>query len=140
MSADIILKRAKKMGKAGVRRAGMLLCYAACLCALLAFTRLPALNATRHETESAAPVYLPTVALSPAPRETQRGRLDLNLADAWMLTAIPGVGEQTAQRIVAYRTEHGGFCSVEELVNVEGIGQKKAESIWPYVCIGEEMR
>ena len=113
MSADIILKRAKKMGKAGVRRAGMLLCYAACLCALLAFTRLPALNATRHETESAAPVYLPTVAPSPAPRETQRGRLDLNLADAWMLTAIPGIGEQTAQRIVAYMTEHGGFCSVE---------------------------
>lgn len=140
MSADLFLKRAKRMAKAGVRRAGMLLGYAACLCALLAFTRLPALNAPRQAQKSAAPVALPTIAPSPAARETQRGRLDLNAADAWMLTAIPGVGEQTAQRIVDYREEHGGFCSVEELVNVEGIGPKKAESIWPYVCIGEEMR
>ena len=55
-----------------------------------------------------------------------------------MLVAIPGVGEQTAQRIVSYRDAHGGFCGVEELLNVEGIGEQKYEAILPYVRVGAE--
>ncbi len=127
------------MDKAGRYRVGVLVAEGALVCALLAFTRLPALNAPASVPASAPPVALPTIAApSPAMEEAPRKRLDLNEADAWMLVAIPGVGEQTALRIVDYRDAHGGFCSVEELLNVEGIGEQKYEAILPFVRVGEE--
>ena len=51
--------------------------------------------------------------------------LDLNAATAEELTALPGIGEALAERIVAYREEHGPFSSVEEIMEVSGIGQAK---------------
>ncbi|MCZ9306564.1 helix-hairpin-helix domain-containing protein [Corynebacterium sp. c8Ua_181] len=51
--------------------------------------------------------------------------LSLNNATAEELTELKGVGEVTAQAIVAYREEHGGFKDVEELLEVSGIGPAK---------------
>lgn len=48
---------------------------------------------------------------------------------------LPGVGEKLAQRIVEYRDQHGGFQSLEELKNVEGIGDKTLEKIKPYLSL-----
>ncbi|NDU74738.1 ComEA family DNA-binding protein [Actinomadura sp. DSM 109109] len=48
--------------------------------------------------------------------------LDLNAATPDQLDDLPGVGPVLAQRIVAYRTQHGGFRSVEQLQDVSGIG------------------
>ena len=49
----------------------------------------------------------------------------LNEADATALDALPGVGPATAQRIVAWRDEHGPFASVDGLLDVPGIGEAK---------------
>ena len=62
--------------------------------------------------------------------------LNLNLATAAQLEALPGIGPALAGRIVDYRQTCGGFSSVEELLNVEGIGPKKLEGILAYVSIG----
>ncbi len=51
--------------------------------------------------------------------------VSLNSATAEELTELKGVGEVTAQAIVAYREEHGGFKDVEELLEVSGIGPAK---------------
>ena len=51
--------------------------------------------------------------------------VSLNSATAEELTELKGVGEVTAQAIVAYREEHGGFKNVEELLEVSGIGPAK---------------
>ena len=51
------------------------------------------------------------------------GKINLNTATAVELTQIKGVGEKTAQAIIAYRAEHK-FKSVAELVKVKGIGDK----------------
>ncbi|MCO6006353.1 ComEA family DNA-binding protein [Actinoallomurus purpureus] len=51
--------------------------------------------------------------------------LDLNTAGAAQLDQLPGVGPVLAQRIVDYRTQHGGFRSVDELRQVSGIGAAK---------------
>ena len=51
--------------------------------------------------------------------------LDLNKATAEELTALPGIGAELAERIVAYRNEHGGFAAVEEIMEVHGIGAGK---------------
>ena len=49
-------------------------------------------------------------------------RLDLNTADAVQLEQLPGIGPVLAERILAWRTEHGRFSSVAELAEVSGIG------------------
>ena len=61
--------------------------------------------------------------------------LDLNTATAAELAALPGIGEALAERIVAYREANGAFASVEELLEVSGIGEKKLNDIRGLVCV-----
>lgn len=67
--------------------------------------------------------------------ETQNndGKIDINTASHQQLQLIPGIGESIAHRIIDYRTEHGGFQTVEELMNISGIGEKKFEQMKPYI-------
>lgn len=62
-------------------------------------------------------------------------KIDLNTATAEELTAINGVGEVMAGRIIAYRDKYGSFLSVDELTEVDGIGEKLLEKIRPYVKV-----
>lgn len=63
--------------------------------------------------------------------------LDLNTATAEDLTALPGIGEVLAGRIVAYREANGAFTSVDELLKVDGIGEKRVEAIRDYITLEE---
>lgn len=62
--------------------------------------------------------------------------IDINRADAEQLTALPGIGEVLARRIVAYREENGSFLSTQELQNVEGIGEKRLDTILDLITVG----
>ena len=64
--------------------------------------------------------------------------VDINTADAEALTTLDGIGEALAQRIIDYRTEHGGFETVEELCEVKGISEKNARSIYEHYRKVEE--
>jgi competence protein ComEA len=77
------------------------------------------------------------VAAPPAgiPEGQAAGPLDLNTATAEQLDTLPGVGEVTAGRIVAYRTAHP-FTSVDELLEVPGIGQRRFEQLKDLVTVG----
>jgi len=55
--------------------------------------------------------------------------LDINTASAEEFIKVKGIGEKKAERIIAYRDEHGKFESVDELKNVKGIGDKIVEII-----------
>jgi competence protein ComEA len=57
------------------------------------------------------------------------GTVDINTADAVGLETLDGIGPALAQRIIAYRTAHNGFRSVNDLQNVTGIGPKKFAAI-----------
>jgi competence protein ComEA len=59
--------------------------------------------------------------------------VDLNTASATALDALPGVGPVLAARIVAWRTAHSRFTSVDELGEVPGIGPKALERLRPLV-------
>jgi len=50
--------------------------------------------------------------------------VNLNTATVDQLTALPGLGERMAQRIVEYRQKNGPFKKPEDLMNVKGIGEK----------------
>jgi competence protein ComEA len=60
---------------------------------------------------------------APAPVATSTTPLDLNAATAADLQKLPGIGPALAARIVEYRQKAGGFKKVEELMNVQGIGE-----------------
>lgn len=62
--------------------------------------------------------------------------IDINLATEDALMALPGIGEVLARRILAYRDQNGSFSTVEELLNVDGIGKKRLEEIWDLITIG----
>ena len=63
------------------------------------------------------------------------GGVLLNSASASELEHIPGVGPVLAARIVAYRTEHGPFAVVEDLLSVSGIGEAKLDALRDSVVV-----
>ncbi len=63
--------------------------------------------------------------------------VDINSADLSRLMMLDGIGLELAERIIDYREEHGGFTSVEELMEVEGIGEGKFAKLKYRITCGE---
>ena len=63
--------------------------------------------------------------------------VNLNSASASELTALPGIGETLAGRIVAWREENGPFARVDQVMAVSGIGPATYERIRPYARVRE---
>lgn len=63
------------------------------------------------------------------------GPLDLNLATAAELEELPGIGPATAKAILEARQRMGGFRSVDDLLEVRGIGPAKLEQLADLVCV-----
>lgn len=85
-----------------------------------------------------APPLLPSVAFDTAQTSTvdeNFGKVNLNTALKEELMTLPGIGEELAERIIAYREQHGSFQTVNELLNVSGIGEKKWEAVRELVCV-----
>jgi len=57
------------------------------------------------------------------------GLVNINTASAEELESLPGIGPALAGRILAYRDQHGPFSTIEELMNVSGIGERTLESL-----------
>ena len=84
---------------------------------------------------SVAPSRTPRSAPQAAATATPQFPINLNTATAEQLEAIPGIGPVLAQRIIEYRQTHGRFQSVDELLEVRGIGPKRLENMRPYVVV-----
>jgi len=63
--------------------------------------------------------------------------VNINTASVDQLTSLPGIGKVYAQRIVDYRTKNGPFKRVEDLLNVQGIGDKTFERIRARLTVGK---
>jgi competence protein ComEA len=68
-----------------------------------------------------------------APRRPPERPVDLNAATVTELMQLPRVGPKTAERIVAWRREHGRFRRPEDLMNVKGIGEKAFLRLRPHI-------
>jgi competence protein ComEA len=64
--------------------------------------------------------------------------VNVNTADTAQLALLPRVGPAVAQRIVDFRKENGPFKSPEDLMLVQGIGEKTWQLIKPYVAVSGE--
>jgi len=62
------------------------------------------------------------------------GRLNINLANVEELQTLSGIGPSTAEKIVADREANGPFPSIEDLMRVSGIGEKKFAAIKDSIC------
>ena len=67
-------------------------------------------------------------------RQTQLLKsVNINTSNKADMMTIPGIGSVTAERIILHRGDHGLYNSVEELLNVKGIGPKTLEKIRTYI-------
>ena len=62
-------------------------------------------------------------------------KININTADRELLCTLKGIGEFTADKIIDYRTEHGGFGAIEEIMNVSGVGEKTFDRIKDAICV-----
>lgn len=77
----------------------------------------------------------PGGSLPGAPAPGPGAPVDLNTADLVALDALPEIGPVTAQAILTWREEHGGFTAVQELLEVDGIGPATLETVAPLVTV-----
>lgn len=90
----------------------------------LAFTDTPSASALQEAARRSALLSRPL-----APGE----KIDVDRADVIDLTRLPRVGPALAQRIVAWRDQHGAFRTIGRLDSVAGIGPKLLDALRPYV-------
>lgn len=83
----------------------------------------------------APPVAVPGQVGTPVVPGATAPLVNLNTADLATLDSLPGVGPVTAQAIVSWREEHGGFTAVQELLEVDGIGPVTLEELAPLVTL-----
>ena len=74
----------------------------------------------------------PFVDLDDTPPIPAAFQVDLNSAEWPEIAQMPGIGETLARRIVAARLEDGQFKTVEQLIQIRGIGEKKLKAIRPF--------
>ena len=84
----------------------------------------------------AVPVAAPPAAASPgAPAATGGPLVNINTAAQAELETLPEVGPVTAQAIIAWRDQNGGYTAVDELLEVDGIGEATLEAMAPFVTV-----
>ena len=77
-------------------------------------------------------IYLPREGEKQSPQ-----KIDINRAEAWLLEALPGIGESRAQDIVDYRNKNGPFKRIEDLLQVKGIGEATFDRIKGYITVSD---
>ena len=76
----------------------------------------------------------PSASLAPTPSQSA-GKININTANVVQLDSLPGIGPVYAQRIIDYRTANGPFTSIDQVLNVKGIGPKTLEKFRDLVTI-----
>lgn len=78
--------------------------------------------------------FAPAFAQSTAPK----AKININTAPASELETLPRIGPKVAQRIVDFRTKNGNFKKVEEIMKIQGIGEKIFDQIKDLITVGAE--
>ena len=97
---------------------------------------IPSLSlATEGEVSADAASVVSYASATGSMADGAAGLVNLNYANAAELCTLPGVGESTAAEIVRDREANGPFASIEDLMRVSGIGEKKFDRLKDMVCV-----
>jgi len=79
-----------------------------------------------------------TAVFKPAVTEksAEEAKININTADAGLLNTLPGIGDVLAGRVIAYREENGDFVLIDEIMDVEGIGEAIFSNIKDIITVG----
>jgi competence protein ComEA len=77
-------------------------------------------------------VYVPREGEEQSPQ-----KIDINRAEAWLLEALPGIGQTLAERIVDYRNASGPFQRIEDLLKVSGVGEATFENMKDLITVSD---
>jgi len=80
-------------------------------------------------------IYLPFKSQKTSQSSAENGKINLNYADANQLESLPGIGPAYAQKIIQYRETEGGFATIEEIMEISGIGEKTFEKIKDLITV-----
>lgn len=80
------------------------------------------------------PVENTAESVAPAAAENTE-KININTADAETLMKLPGIGEKMSERIIETRNRMGGYKAIEDILNVEGIGEKKFQKIKELITV-----
>jgi competence protein ComEA len=94
------------------------------------------LQAAGGVTGNADPSYIELIISEKGEGETPQ-KININTADAWLLAALPGIGDVRAKAIVDYRRENGPFRDVNELLEVTGMGNVTLENIRHLITVAD---
>lgn len=112
---------------------------------IAAATERPAQQTAKAEDEqaqteqptAAAEIETAQAADAAQTQDAPTEKVNLNTADADTLQTLPGIGAVLAERIIAYREVSGGFATIEQLMEVSGIGEQKFESLREFITVEE---
>ena len=109
------------------------------LLAVIAIAAIPA--AAQQPVKSSKPAVAGNPAGPASPRKpapTATAPVNINTATQAQLESLPGVGVKVAERILQYREKNGNFKKIEDLMNVQGIGEKSFLKLKPLLTITEK--
>jgi competence protein ComEA len=81
-------------------------------------------------------VHPPAYAMQEARPAAAAQVVNINTASSAQLEALPGIGPSMAQRIVSHREKNGPFKKLEDLMNIQGIGEKSFLKLRPLLTVG----
>ncbi len=88
-------------------------------------------NLTRYDVNIKETLSTPVIGVAGV---TEDGLVNINTADAETLMTVDGIGPATAEKIITYRDKNGDFSSVDELLEIKGIGEKSLAKWRPYIA------
>ena len=107
-----------------MKQAGILQCTGLCACFFKWIFTGVCYRVNKEKKMKGLKILLLVISLTLSSLAFAAGEININTADKEMLmTGISGIGEKRAEAIVSYREANGPFNSVEELLNVRGVGK-----------------
>jgi competence protein ComEA len=84
----------------------------------------------------AAAIVVFSLASAYAQSAAPKAKVNINTASASELETLPGVGPKVAQKIIDFRTKNGNFKKIEEIMKIQGIGEKIFDNIRELITVG----